>query len=590
MDNALKFLIKITATPGNTLATARLCKDQLDSIKLKSLEAKNALKDTFNFSSFKSGLMSIPGMAFLMNPTTLIGAGIGAVSRLGAQAESTAVAFKTLVGDEKKAGAMLKEIGDFANHSPFGKMELVEGAQQMLNFGVSTEKVLPLMKQLGDISGGNKDKFASLSLVMGQVSSTGYLMGQDLLQFINAGFNPIQELSEMTGKSVSDLKDMMSKGQITAENVAQAIAHATGEGGKFHGMMEAKSQTLEGKLSTLQDTVVTSAEELSKGINSPIGELVDQITAIIPTITNGLQLVFRAFGACIKFVMKFKTELAILGGVVVAIFTMWKIYNAALAAYLVISKLCQAATVIWTTVQWALNAAMTANPIGFVITAVVALVAAIGYAWVKFAGFRAFLITMWDTIKQFGNILKDFLSDRITDLVKGLGSVATSLYKLFKGDFKGAADSFTDGVKQISGYNAFKKAYISTYDTATNIGANFNKNLKNERAKDKAKQESKSEISEPGTKGSAKTTSNEVVFGEGKKGKGKKGKKGKHGKSAEEIATGGKRSTAITMNISKFFDTIHVHMSDKADTAELERVVVQCINRSLAIATSTDRG
>ena len=485
---------------------------------------------------------------------------------------------------------MLKEIGDFANHSPFGKMELVEGAQQMLNFGVSTEKVLPLMKQLGDISGGNKDKFASLSLVMGQVSSTGYLMGQDLLQFINAGFNPIQELSTMTGKSVSDLKDMMSKGQITAENVAQAIAHATGEGGKFHGMMEAKSQTLEGKLSTLQDTVVTSAEELAKGINSPIGEVVDQITAIIPTIANGLQMVFSALGACIKFVMKFKTELAILGGVVVAIFTMWKIYNAALAAYLVISKLCQAATVIWTTVQWALNAAMTANPIGFVITAVVALVAAIGYAWVKFAGFRAFLITMWDTIKQFGNILKDFLIDRITDLVKGLGSVATSLYKLFKGDFKGAADSFTDGIKQISGYNAFKKAYISTYDTATNIGANFNKNLKNERAKDKAKQESKSEISEPGTKGSAKTTSNEVVFGEGKKGKGKKGKKGKHGKSAEEIATGGKRSTAITMNISKFFDTIHVHMSDKADTAELERVVVQCINRSLAIATSTDRG
>ena len=588
MDNALKFLIKITATPGNTLATARLCKDQLDSIKLKSLEAKNALKDTFNFSSFKSGLMSIPGMAFLMNPTTLIGAGIGAVSSLGAQAESTAVAFKILVGDEKKAGAMLKEISEFASRSPFGKMELARGAQQMLNFGVSTEKVLPLMEQLGNISGGNKERFASLSLVMGQVSSAGYLMGQDLLQFVNAGFNPLQELSEMTGKSVSNLKDMMSKGQITAENVAQAIAHATGEGGKFHGMMEAKSQTLEGKLARLKGKAIESAEKLAQSINTPLNEVVDQFTAIIPTITNGLQMVFTAFGACIKFVVKFKTELAILGGVVLAIFTMWKVYNAALAAYLVISKLCQAATVIWTTVQWALNAAMTANPIGIVITAVVALVAAIGYAWVKFAGFRAFLITMWDTIKQFGNILKDFLIDRITDLVKGLGSVATSLYKLFKGDFKGAADSFSDGIKQISGYNAFKKAYISTYDTATNIGANFNKNLKNERAKDKAKAESKSEIAEPGIKGSVKTTSNEVVFGK-PKGKGKK-KKGKHGKSAEEIATGGKRSTAITINISKFFDTINVHMSDKADTAELERVVVQCMNRSLAIATSTDRG
>lgn len=589
MDNALKFLIKITATPGNVFATARLCKDQLDSIKLKSLEAKNALKETFNFSSFRSGLMSIPGMAFLMNPTTLIGAGIGAVSRLGAQAESTAVAFKILVGDEKKAGEMLKEISEFASRSPFGKMELARGAQQMLNFGVSTEKVLPLMEQLGNISGGNKERFASLSLVMGQVSSAGYLMGQDLYQFVNAGFNPLQELSEMTGKSISDLRDMMSKGQITAENVAQAIAHATGEGGKFHGMMEAKSQTLEGKLARLKGKAIESAEKLAQSINTPLNEAVEQIIVIIPTITNGLQMVFSAIGACIKFVVKFKTELAILGGVVLGIFTIWKVYNAALAAYLVVSKLCQAATVIWTTVQWALNAAMTTNPIGFVITAVVALVAAIGYAWVKFAGFRAFLITMWDTIKQFGNILKDFLIDRITDLVKGLGSVATSLYKLFKGDFKGAADSFSDGIKQISGYNAFKKAYISTYDTATNIGANFNKNLKNERAKDKAKAESKSEIAEPEIKGSAKTTSNEVVFGEGKKGKGKK-KKGKHGKSAEEIATGGKRSTAITMNISKFFDTIHVHMSDKADTAELERVVVQCINRSLAIATSTDRG
>lgn len=589
MDNALKFLIKITATPGNVFATARLCKDQLDSIKLKSLEAKNALKETFNFSSFRSSLMSIPGMAFLMNPATLIGAGIGAVSQLGAQAESTAVAFKILVGDEKKAGAMLKEISEFASRSPFGKMELARGAQQMLNFGVSTEKVLPLMEQLGNISGGNKERFASLSLVMGQVSSAGYLMGQDLYQFVNAGFNPLQELSEMTGKSISDLRDMMSKGQITAENVAQAIAHATGEGGKFHGMMEAKSQTLEGKLARLKGKAIESAEKLAQSINTPLNEAVEQIIVIIPTITNGLQMVFSAIGACIKFVVKFKTELAILGGVVLGIFTIWKVYNAALAAYLVVSKLCQAATVIWTTVQWALNAAMTTNPIGFVITAVVALVAAIGYAWVKFAGFRAFLITMWDTIKQFGNILKDFLIDRITDLVKGLGSVATSLYKLFKGDFKGAADSFSDGIKQISGYNAFKKAYISAYDTATNIGANFNKNLKNERAKDKAKAESKSEIADPGIKGSAKTTSNEVVFGEGKKGKGKK-KKGRHGKSAEEIATGGKRSTAITMNISKFFDTIHVHMSDKADTAELERVVVQCINRSLAIATSTDRG
>ena len=77
----------------------------------------------------------------------------------------------------------------------------------MLNFGVETGRVLPLLKQLGDISGGNKDRLQSLSLVLGQVSAAGRLQGQDNLQFINAGFNPLQELAKMTGKSYAELQD-----------------------------------------------------------------------------------------------------------------------------------------------------------------------------------------------------------------------------------------------------------------------------------------------------------------------------------------------------------------------------------------------
>jgi putative tape measure domain protein len=108
---------------------------------------------------------------------------------------------------------MLGQINDFAAHSPFGKMDLTKNAQMMLNFGVSTEKVLPLLKQLGDISGGDKQKMSALSLVMGQVSSTGYLMGQDLQQFINAGFNPIQELSTMTVFQWTSSKIRCQKGK-----------------------------------------------------------------------------------------------------------------------------------------------------------------------------------------------------------------------------------------------------------------------------------------------------------------------------------------------------------------------------------------
>ena len=266
MDNVLKFLIKLNADKGNVVSVARETERQLDSINRKASVVGRGLRKAFSFDGFKGALMSIPGMQFLMNPYTMIGAGVGAMVRLGAQAESVNVAFTTLVGSERKAAEMLRQINNFAAHSPFGKMDLTQSAQTMLNFGVETGKVLPLLRQLGDISGGDKDKMSALSLVMGQVSSTGYLMGQDLLQFINAGFNPIQELSQMTGISVDKLKDKMAKGQITYRNVEQAIAHATDAGGKFNGMMDKQSQTLSGKFSTLMDIVKQGAIDLSQSV------------------------------------------------------------------------------------------------------------------------------------------------------------------------------------------------------------------------------------------------------------------------------------------------------------------------------------
>lgn len=586
MDNILKFLIKISSNEGNVVATTRNVVTQLDRIKDKARGVKRALNNAFSIDKAKASLMAIPGMEFLTNPVVAMGVGIGAVAKLGAQAESTAVAFKTLVGNEQKASSMLGEITDFAQKSPFGKMELVESAKQMLSFGVETQKVLPLMKQLGDISGGDKEKLSSLSLVMGQVSSTGYLMGQDLLQFINAGFNPIQELSEMTGKSVAELKDMMSKGQISAENVAQAIAHATSQGGKFYGMMDAQSQTLQGRFSTMVDALVSGAETLSQGINGSIGEVIDQITTLIPPIISALTFVFNTIGNVISVVLRFKDVLLFFSSIIAGAIVFWKTYNTALIAYRTIVLACQMATSAWTLIQWALNAAFMANPIGVVIGAVGALVGAIIYAWNKFAGFRAFIITMWDVIKQFGTIIKTYLIDRINSFALGLGSIGRGLLALFKGNFNEAISSFGSGVKKLMGADAIKKAVSSTKNTIKSVGTIYNKNLNNEQSKDnKSLSPQTNKISSPEQKGS-----NNVVFGAGKENKKETGKNKGGGRSAQEIATGGKRSTAITMNISKFFDTVNIHMADKTDTAELERIVVQSINRSLAIATSTDRG
>lgn len=585
MDNILKFIIKLNADKGNVMSVARQTEQQLDVIRRKASTVGRGLRKAFSLEGFKGSLMSIPGMSFLMNPYTMIGAGVAGMVRLGAQAESVNVAFSTLVGSEKKAAEMLGQINDFAAHSPFGKMDLTKNAQMMLNFGVSTEKVLPLLKQLGDISGGDKQKMSALSLVMGQVSSTGYLMGQDLQQFINAGFNPIQELSTMTGISVDKLKDKMSKGQVTFKNVEQAIAHATGAGGMFNGMMDRQGQTLEGKWSSLIDTVQQGVIDLYQGVNTPITEVVDMVTKAIPKIFTVLQTLFSAIASGVRFVIKFKTEFMILGSVIAAIWAIFRAYNMVLVAYNTIMTVVTALTRVWTGVQWLLNIALNANPIAQITIGIIALAGVIAFCWLKFAGFRAFLITMWDTLISFGDIIKNYLVNRIQELLSVLGLVGSALSKLFSGDFEGAAKDFGAGMKNLLGVNSATNALSQTANAVKGIGGNYNRNLAAERAKDKKSEGKKdqSALSTPSLKGSV--SAEQVIFG---KGKGKDKKKGR--KSAEEIATGGTRSTSITMHIGKFFDTLQVHMTDKADTAELERIVIQSMNRALAIATSTDRG
>lgn len=586
MDSVLKFLIKLQADGGNVLAVARQTSASLDEISRKAGSVGARLRNAFSLSNFKSSLMSLPGMDFLTNPYTMAAAGIGAIVKLGSEVEQTNVAFTTLVGNETKAAAMLGEIAGFAADTSFEKFGLTKNAQLMLNFGVATDRVLPLLRQLGDISGGDAERLSSLSLVLGQVSAAGKLQGQDLLQFINAGFNPLQELQRMTGKTYAELQDMMSKGQITFDNVTAAMAHATAEGGKFHGMMERQSQTVGGKFSTVMDNVREQVAGMFDQIKSPLSDLLDAVNAALPPLFSMVQGLFGAFASGIRFVIQFRTELALVAGVVATAWAVSKAYTTALMVYKGVQTAIMVATKAWTAAQWLLNVAMNANPIGLVITAVAALVAGVVYCWNKFAGFRAFLLTMWDTIKGFGNVIKQYVIDRFNELLGGLGKLGEALKHLFNGEWEKAATAAKDGFKMLSGAESSRKALTGAADTVSGISGNYDRHYAAESAKDAAKAtggKAATGISTPGLKGSSQS----VVFGSGS---GKGAKSGRGGrKSAEALATGGTRNTSITMNISKFFDNINVYMNDKADTAELERTILQSMNRALAIATSTER-
>ena len=587
MDSVLKFLIKLQADEGNVLNVARKTSQQLDEISRKARVTGARLREAFSFNNFKGSLMSIPGMQFLMNPYALIGAGVGAITALGSQAEQTSVAFNTLVGNEEKAAKVLQDINNLAARTPYSNLDLVDNAKMMLSFGVEADKVNGYLKQLGDIASGDKNKLSGLSLVLGQVASANKLSGQDNLQFINQGFNPLKELQKMTGKTYAELQDMMGKGQIGFDAVAAAIRHATGEEGAFYQMSEKQSQTFSGKLSTLVGNIQMKAAELFQYIEPLLLDLVDLFDAMVPPIAAALGAIFSVIATVIRFIVDWKTELGLLAAVVAVGTIAFNAHAIAIGAVAAIQGVVTIATNAWTAAQWLLNAALNANPIGIVITVIAALVAAVVYCWNKFAGFRAFILTMWDTIKGFGNIIKEYLIDRFKTFLSGIGKIGEALAKLFDGDFKGAWNSAVNGVKDITGITSAEKALQSTKQLAGGIAAEYDKNYRIESQKQQQKDTQKdAAIAAPGTKGSTEA----VTFNDPSGGKGTKGGKGGKGnKAAEALATGGTRNTSITMSIGKFFDNIYVTMADKTDTAELERIVLQSMNRALAIATSTER-
>lgn len=128
-----------------------------------------------------------------------------------ASTEQYTTSFTTMLGDQAKAQQLVNDLKITAAKTPFGMEDLAKNTQTLMAFGISADEAKLRLGQLGDISQGGAQKLESLTLAFAQVSSAGKLSGQDLLQMINAEFNPLQEMSKKTGKSVGELKEKMEK-------------------------------------------------------------------------------------------------------------------------------------------------------------------------------------------------------------------------------------------------------------------------------------------------------------------------------------------------------------------------------------------
>ena len=169
--------------------------------------------------------------------------------------ESYLTNFKVMLGNEQLAAEKLEEIRKMAASTPFSLSDLTEGTQTLLQFGIAADDTTGVLKQLGDISLGNADKLQTLVRAYGKMSSAQKVTLENVNMMIDAGFNPLNQICDATGESMSALYKRISDGKVSFNELEAAVAAATSEGGQFYnGMLEA-SQTFNGRLSTLKDNV-----------------------------------------------------------------------------------------------------------------------------------------------------------------------------------------------------------------------------------------------------------------------------------------------------------------------------------------------
>ena len=265
------------------------------------------------------------------------------VISIRSEMESLQTSFKTLAG-EQIGGELFEQIKEYELRTPMIMQDLASGAQTMLAFNIPAQDVMQHLKAIGDISMGDSEKFKSLTLAFSQMSATGKLMGQDLLQMINAGFNPLQVISEQTGKSIGQLKEEMEKGAISTKMVQDAFHAAASEGGQFNGMLEAQSKTLKGAISNLEGAWQYMLNDIGEAQEGLIVGSIDMAQKIIANYQQ-------------------------VGQIIMGLITTYGTYKAAVVTAIAAEKLhietltiAKVRIAVVEKVQAALNATMLANP------------------------------------------------------------------------------------------------------------------------------------------------------------------------------------------------------------------------------------
>lgn len=400
---------------------------------IKSMERVEKSADSLskNLSSKFTSFGKKMSVGVTLPLTALATAGV----KYNASMETYLANLTTLLGgNQQEAQKLLDTLKEMANTTPYEATDLVKATQKMMAFGISADDSLKYLNMLGDVSMGDANKLDSLTLAFSQIGASGRASMEDINQMIDQGFNPLTVISEKTGESMADLRDRVSEGGVSFEEIAGAFETATSEGGTFYQSMDKASQTTEGKISTLKD-----------GFNTALGSMTESLLPFVTESVNGFTKVadwFANLDEDGKRAVLIIAGIALaIGPVTTAIGTLIKV-GSGIKSLVTIIKSWNVVTKLMTVAQGALNAVMNMNPISLIIIAIVALIAIIAVLWNKCEWFREGVMTVinaiWGAIQSVGSFIMgvfqnvfNFVSGIFTNLWNIIQTVVNTIVSIF---------------------------------------------------------------------------------------------------------------------------------------------------------------
>ena len=556
--------------------------DELEK-KVNSLDKKRLSGISGSFSEFSKSVSKLAGVLG-------IGATLGKTIKMGMEQEMRSTSFEVLFGGVDNAKKMIDDISSYAATSPYGKAGLSEATQMMAGFGIAQDKIIPNLRMIGDIAMGDEQKFKSLSLAFSQMSSTGKLTGQDLMQMINVGFNPLEQMAKTTGKSIGALKEEMSKGAISADMVSKAFYDATQEGGLYHGMIDKISNTVGGQWATAQDNLSEKLLNLYSNVLQPV---------ILPALKLFNDFLNDPINTISRLADKVTSSFPIISAAVIAV-------TSAFVAYKTVVGIAAMKTMFLTAKAWLLDAALAANPVGIVIAAIVALIAVIAFLIIKIDGWgKAWEHTVNGAkliFQAFTESVKWYFNSLVDGIMIGLNYIQKAWYSFKEAVGIGDSSENQSILAQINAdTEARKQAIVGGAQKVAELGKAAAGEFKNAAGSLSWNDTSLSDVTNgvknklgissagvPGTQGISGFTGTGNGGGGGTGVGGRGSSAGKVGKdTANSIATGGTKTTHVTINISEMGNDMKIYVNSiKEGAANMRDTILDEMTRVLSMAQS----